>query len=565
MNNNPNNESQNRNLLVAIILMMLVMFFANKFLVDRSVVEKNEKSESITKDELDTIVSEKTTRDDAIKNTDRVSISNDCMSISMNKTNCIVDDVSLKKYAQDVGSDKRKTILNPNTCKDAYYFDRQYILFNPKTKDINDKLQATWQYVGDRDGSAVFFGRIGEFEIERIISLDDMYMISIKDNVKNTGDQDGCLISRDILHRDSPEIQNSGAVHQGALYNVNGRVFDRAYRKIKHGERFDKCFWVGYVDVYFACLMISDGGSQMNLRLPCKDCYECVLLGKKNIGKNDRKSFESKIYVGPKDMKVLHHYQKTCKVDKFEKVIDFGWFGFATKPLMILIDFLSGVIHNIAILIILLTIIMRFLTYPLSKKSLLAALKMRSIQPKIQSINQIYSDDPAKRAYEIMRVYRESDVKPMASLTPILIQAPIIFCLYKVFCNSIQMRHASFLWIKDMSQHDMCYIANLFGLLDFTPPSILQIGVWPLLMAALMVFQQKLSGSEYSAPKGSPEAQMQKNMSFIMPTILLIMTRHISASVVFYWTVSSVIGIIQTRLFNKKYNQQNNAQVLYAK
>ena len=233
--------------------------------------------------------------------------------------------------------------------------------------------------------------------------------------------------------------------------------------------------------------------------------------------------------------------------------IDFGWFFIITKPLIQLVDIFADIFSNMGIVILVLTLLFRILTYPLMRKSFISMAKMREIQPKIAALQKMYANDKMRMNQEMMLLYRKEKVSPMSGCLPMLLQAPIFFCLYKIFFISIEMRHAPlFGWIKDLSAPDDLYIFNLFGLIDWTPPSFLQIGLCPIIMGLTMFLQQKLSstGKRQSANKTS-EQKMQENMMLFMPLLFTYICASFPVAVVIYWTISNIFSIIQQKIVTR--------------
>jgi YidC/Oxa1 family membrane protein insertase len=235
--------------------------------------------------------------------------------------------------------------------------------------------------------------------------------------------------------------------------------------------------------------------------------------------------------------------------------IDFGWFFMLTKPLLHLLDIMARIFNNMGVVILLITLMFKVITYPLMSKSLHSAAKMREVQPKIAALQKAYAHDKQRMNQELMALYKKEQISPLSGCFPMLLQAPIFFCLYKVFFISIEMRHAPlFGWIHDLAAPDQCYLFNLFGIIDWAPPKFLQIGVWPLIMGFSMFLQQKLSSAKNSN-SGSPktqEAKIQENMMYALPVIFTYVCSSFPVGVVIYWTISNVFSIIQQYYLNNK-------------
>jgi YidC/Oxa1 family membrane protein insertase len=255
------------------------------------------------------------------------------------------------------------------------------------------------------------------------------------------------------------------------------------------------------------------------------------------------------IFTGPKDISVLSSYGKQLGLHKFDMSIDFGWFFIVTKPLIYIMDILAKMFSNMGLVVLILTLMFKILTYPLTRKSFTSMAKMKALQPKIAVLQKTYPNDKMRLNQELMALYKKENVSPMSGCLPMLLQAPIFFCLYKVFFVSIQMRHAPlFLWIRDLSAPDPLYVFNLFGLIDWTPPGFLRIGVWPIIMGLTMFLQQRLSSTKSASPvEKTSEQKMQENMMIILPVMFTYICSSFPVGVVIYWTISNIISVIQQR------------------
>jgi len=194
--------------------------------------------------------------------------------------------------------------------------------------------------------------------------------------------------------------------------------------------------------------------------------------------------------------------------------------------------------HNFGVAIILLTITIRGLLFPIAQRQFASMAKMRAVQPKMKALQERHKEDKQRQQQEIMKLYKEEKVNPLAGCLPILLQIPIMFALYKVLLLTIEMRHQPFVaWIRDLSAPDPLLVLNLFGLLNFTPPSFLAIGVVPILLGISMFFQFKLNPA--------PMDDMQKQIFSIMPWMLMFLMAPFAVGLQVYWITSNVITILQ--------------------
>jgi YidC/Oxa1 family membrane protein insertase len=236
---------------------------------------------------------------------------------------------------------------------------------------------------------------------------------------------------------------------------------------------------------------------------------------------------------------------------RFDLMIDWGWFGFLTRPMYALLHFAKGIMGNFGLAILLVTVLVKLAVFPLANKSYASMSKMKKLQPAMEKIKADFPDDKVKQQQEIMAMYKAEKVSPLSGCLPIAVQIPIFFALYKVILTSIDLRHAPFYgWIHDLSAQDPTSLFNLFGLLPFTPPTALMIGVWPLLMGVTMWVQMRLNPA--------PADPVQASMFNWMPLIFTYMMHTMPAGLVIYWSWSNLLSIIQQSFIMKRNGTEIN-------
>ena len=245
-----------------------------------------------------------------------------------------------------------------------------------------------------------------------------------------------------------------------------------------------------------------------------------------------------RVFVGAKVVRMLDGYRDDLGVVNFDLSVDFGWFYFLTKPIFFAIDYFNDWLGNFGLAILLLTVLIKLAFFPLANKSYTAMSKMKKLQPKMTELKEKHGDDKAAMQKELMALYKAEKVNPAAGCLPIVIQIPVFFALYKVLFVTIEMRHAPFYgWIKDLSAPDPTTVFNLFGLIPWTPPDFLQIGVWALVMGFTMWLQQRLNPQ--------PADPTQAKIMMMLPIVFTFILARFPAGLVIYWCWNNVLSIAQ--------------------
>jgi len=483
-------------------------------------------------------------RDAVLADSPRVQIDTPALKGSINLKGLRIDDLVLRQYDQTVAKNSPPIrLLSPSGAEGAYF------------------AQFGWQGAGAPDGNTVWkadgasltpgtpvkltsTNSAGQtFTVE--LGVDSNYMFTVRQTVANRGGAPVAVTPYTLISRGQRSTDTSQwAAHVGP---VAATADGAHYINWKDIESTPQQFasnggWVGFSDHYWLTAAIPDqrGGVNIQQRGTAAQQYQADVALAQPIAVRPGKeaTYTSHFFAGAKEVKLLDAYQKQYNIARFERAIDWGWFEIIERPIFTYLSWLFKLVGNFGVAIILLTITIRGLLFPIAQKQFASMAKMRQVQPKMKAIQERYKDDKARQQQEIMQLYKAEKVNPLAGCAPMLLQIPIMFALYKVLLLTIEMRHQPFvLWIKDLSAPDPATILNLFGYLHFTLPSFLAIGVVPVLLGVSMFFQMRMNPA--------PMDEMQKQMFAIMPWMLMFLMAPFAVGLQLYWITSNVLTVLQ--------------------
>ena len=385
----------------------------------------------------------------------------------------------------------------------------------------------------------------------RTISVDENYMFTVRDAVRNSGTAPVNLLPYALISRTgTPEVLGYYILHEGLIGELGGSLQEVKYSSLEAGKPKDYTStggWLGFTDKYWLTALVPAQDEAIKARLTHVvengiDRYQTDYLGPSvTVPADGTAATSTRFFAGAKEFDLLTDYAAKG-IPHFDLAIDFGWFYFLTKPIFLTLQFFAGHLGNFGLAILLLTLLIKLAFFPLANKSYAAMSKMKLLQPEMQKIRERFPEDKARQQQEIMAMYKKVGANPMAGCLPIVIQIPVFFSLYKVLFVTIEMRHAPFFgWIHDLSAPDPTTFVNLFGILPFTPPeaiaSYVAIGAWPLLMGVTMYLQQKLNPQ--------PVDPVQARMFMLLPIVFTYMLSAFPAGLVIYWAWNNLLSIAQ--------------------
>jgi YidC/Oxa1 family membrane protein insertase len=308
--------------------------------------------------------------------------------------------------------------------------------------------------------------------------------------------------------------------------------------------------WLGFTDKYWAAILLPGTSSQLHAEFSASSLgalrtYQADYVQEaQTIAPGGTATATARLFAGAKEVAILDGYDKALDLDRFDLAIDWGWFRFITKPMFTLIDTIFRLVGNFGVAILAVTLMLKIAFFPLANKAYASAVKMKALQPQLQSIRNSFGKDRVKQQQATQELYRREKINPIAGCLPTLVQIPVFFALYKVLFVTIEMRQAPFFgWIRDLSAPDPTNVFNLFGLIPYDPVSLpllggfLALGAWPLLMGFTQWVQMKLAPA-------SPDPAQSAVLNW-MPVIFTFMLAKFSAGLVIYWTWNNSLSIIQ--------------------
>ena len=557
-----------KNVIAAISLSLAVIVFYTLFFSN-----PNQESDNLSKEENKTLIEnsetptieekievKKISRDEAMNSSERIYFENNFVKGSINLKGGEIDDFEFKYYDETLNSKDKIKLLNPMATEEGYAL---YTGWTTNSDISLPNINSIWKVEGNNNLTPnnpikITYKNDSGIKFERLISIDEKYLFNIKQTLVNNSSNNYKFYPYAIIKRNNlpNDLTDFYILHEGYSI-IDGNDLDEIdysdVREKKFSKEADNAVLV-QGDKYWMTSIIPEKGRPVRFDINYNKKYTASYIDMKGYESRPNTVIENNIQslIGAKEIELINRYQEDLKIEKLDLIVNFGNLYFVVKPMWFILSYIYKSVGNYGYAIILMTILVRLVFFPLNQYSMKSMGKMRKLGPEIENIKAKYKDDKQQQQKEMMKLYKVNKINPASSCFPILVQIPIFFSIYKLLLLDVDMRHSNFIWIwEDLSAKDPTSFLNLFGLLNFQVPSFLEVGILPILMGGSMWLQMKLSPQ----PSGNDEMQkVQKKIFAFLPLFLTFILAPFAAGLVLYWCVTNILTIIQQWIINRTIN-----------
>ncbi len=522
------------------------------------------------------------TREEALAASPRVRIETPSVSGSISLKGARIDDLSLIKYHETVDPGSPPIVLlAPSGSPNPFYSEFGWTAASGTSAKLPGP-DTLWRQEGGgtlsvgRPATLVYDNGEG-LEFRRTITVDDKYLFTVKDEVVNKGTSAVTLYPYALISlHGTPHTLGYYILHEGMIGVLDDKLQEPSYADIEKKKEMtftSTNAWLGITEKYWAATLLPPTTAKIYAQFSffqngIKRYQTYYNLDPVTVAPGSTSAADTRLFAGAKEVSIVDGYNQQLGLNKFDLLIDWGWFYFITKPMFFSLDWIYRLVGNFGVAILIITVIIKAIFFPLANKSYASMAKMKAVQPEMMAIRERYADDKMKQQQAMMELYKKEKVNPVAGCLPMLIQIPVFFSLYKVLFVTIDLRHAPFFgWIKDLSAPDPLTVFNLFGLIPWDPTVVpvigpfLHLGPWPLIMGLTMWAQMKLNPP--------PPDPAQKMIFDYMPIIFTFMLANFSAGLVIYWAWNNTLSVIQQSVIMRKHGAKveliDNVKALFAK
>jgi len=544
--------------IVAIVLAMIILFSwqilfpAEDRIISTNIVESSPKF-SVKENDKNNLT-EVVNKD--ICSPNPIIIENGSLEGSIDLCGAKINEIFLKKFntTTDQDSDYVQLFNESSYWVNAGWLAPRGANFLLPSENSLWKLESQNSILSPNNPVVISWENGEDLKFIQTYSVDEDYLFSFKQEVENNSLGLITLFPFSKLSRQElPTDQALGLLHEGPTGWFDEELEEQDYDDIEKNE-FRREFssgWIGIRDKYWATAISSldEGAKKAHFKMSKpndESIYRIGYTGEAiSASPGSRLSSSGLIFIGAKEVDIIDNYSNNKDLPNFDLLIDWGWFYFISKPLFYILDFLFSYTGNFGIAILLLTVLIKLVFFPVVNRSYVQMAKMRKVQPEIAKMKELYGDDRQRMAQEMQSLYKKEELKPLSGCLPVLIQIPVFFALYNVLLVTIEMRHAPFIgWIRDLSAPDPLSVFNLFGIINWTPPQILMIGVFHLLFGLTFLLQTKLNPA--------PTDPIQKTLFTWMPIFMIFIAANFPIGLVIYWAWNGLLSIMQQAYIMKK-------------
>jgi YidC/Oxa1 family membrane protein insertase len=559
--NQPGQGPDIKNLIIALVICTSIMaawqYFYERPRIEaaRIAQEQNAAKEAAKAPVVETKVEpvETTEVDDA----PRLPIRSDALHGTINLKGGRFDDLTLGGYRETLDkSSPEVRLFNQRGAANPYF--AEFGVLPAEAHIAAPDGETIWQSGGrslSPEHPVKLEWQSGGLKYTKTIAMDEQYMFTITLTVSNGTSAPLTFYPYGLINRTYADTASHNYIlHEGPLGVFNNELKEVSYGSLRDDgatKLEDGKGWLGITDKYWLSAIVPDKDTSFDanfrhIKRGDNDAYQVDMRGDAfTVAPGAQHEVTMRMFAGAKKVGLLDGYAKQYDIPLFDRAVDFGSLYFLTRPMFELLSFFQSHVGNFGIAIILLTLSIKLVMFPLANKSYTSMSQMKLLTPKMTEIREKHGDDKMKMNQEIMEMYKREKVNPLSGCVPILIQIPVFFALYKVLFVTIEMRHAPFFgWIHDLSAADPTNLFTLFGLVAWDAPSFLHLGAWPIIMTATMVLQQKLN------PK--PTDEVQAMVIGYMPYIFLFLFASFPAGLVIYWACNNTLSIAQQWVIQRR-------------
>jgi YidC/Oxa1 family membrane protein insertase len=481
----------------------------------------------------------------------RVAIRTPSLSGSINLKGAQIDDLLLLNQRQAIATNSPPVrLLSPLGSPGSYIAQFGWVAEGAQAPTLDTMWTADSQELSPGHPVTLATQMPDGTRYQIKVGVDEGYLFSVQQIVLNGSGKPLSVRPIGLVSRGGQSPDRSmwtnhvgpiGVFDGKADYSVNWKDLDEG-----KAENFSNTGWLGFTDKYWLTALVPASGTSSEFRKSPSGGYQADYASASvTVAPGQTLTSDVRLFAGVKDKSWLDRYEK-AGIPLLSYAIDWGWFWFFARPIFDLLMFLFHAVGNFGLAIICLTFIVRAIMFPVAQKQFQSMAAMRKLQPKMKAVQERFKDDKQRQQQEILKLYQEEKVNPAAGCLPILLQIPVFYALYKCLLVSVEMRHQPFiLWIKDLSAPDPLTPINLFGLLHFSPPAILAIGVLPILVGLTQFMSMKLN------PQAMDPAQQQ--VFAIMPWMMIFIFAPFAAGLQLYWITNNLLTIAQQYWLYRKF------------